>query len=112
MKKVFYVILICIFVAFFAKSCIKKDAADIIQVKKNFNIQSATIFPQTSKNVTINGIDYLQSQAPLGKFGGNLISSTIGEGPKTFNPFNTKDATSATMADIMYDGLLSTDAKT
>lgn len=60
------------------------------------------------KNVTINGVDYLQSQAPVGKFGGELISSTIGEGPKTFNPFNSKDNTSSTMAGIMYDGLLTT----
>ena len=56
----------------------------------------------------INGIDYLQSQAETGKYGGNLIISTIGEGPKTFNPCNTKDATSASMAGILYDGLLTT----
>ena len=51
----------------------------------------------------------MQSQAPIGKFGGELIASTIGEGPKTFNPFNSKDNTSSTMAGIMYDGLLTTD---
>lgn len=61
------------------------------------------------KNVTINGIDYLESTAPIGKFGGELVSSTIGEGPKTFNPFNCKDNTSQTMASIMYDGLLTSD---
>ncbi len=53
-------------------------------------------------------MDYLESQAPLGNFGGELIASTIGEGPKTFNPFNSKDNTSSTMAGIMYDGLLTT----
>lgn len=61
------------------------------------------------KNITINGIDYLQSQAPIGKFGGELVSSTIGEGPKTFNPFNCKDNISALMSGIMYDGLLTSD---
>lgn len=71
------------------------------------NIKS-TDYP-SPKNVTINGIDYLQSQAPIGKFGGELIASTIGEGPKTFNPFNSKDNTSSTMAGVMYDGLLTTD---
>ncbi|MBQ1612375.1 MAG: ABC transporter substrate-binding protein, partial [Alphaproteobacteria bacterium] len=58
--------------------------------------------------VTKNGVDFLESQAPVGKFGGTLISSTIGEGPKTFNPFNSKDNVSSTMSEIMYDGLLST----
>lgn len=61
------------------------------------------------KNITINGVDYLQSQAPIGKFGGELISSTIGEGPKTFNPFNSKDNISALMSEVMYDGLLTSD---
>ena len=64
------------------------------------------------KNVTINGIDYLQSQAPVGKFGGTFVSSTIGEGPKTFNPFNSKDNISSQMSDIMYDGLVTTDPVT
>lgn len=59
-----------------------------------------------------DGVDYLESQAEVGKFGGQLVSSTIGEGPKTFNPFNCKDATSSTMAGVMYDGLLSTDPTT
>lgn len=112
MKKVFYILVICVVLSLFVKSCIKVDVADSVETKKDFNIQAETVFPAQSKNVTINGVDYLQSQAPLGKFGGNLISSTIGEGPKTFNPFNTKDATSATMAEIMYDGLFTTDAKT
>ena len=72
---------------------------------------STVTFPPDNKNVTINGIDYLQSQAPAGKFGGEIVLSVIGEGPKTFNPCNTKDATSSAMAGMLYDGLLTTDPK-
>ena len=66
----------------------------------------------TPKTKTIDGIDYLESQLPVGKFGGEYITSTIGEGPKTFNPFTSTDATSSTMADIMYDGLFSSNPMT
>ena len=54
----------------------------------------------------------MQVQSPMGKFGGELVISTIGEGPKTFNPCNSKDATSSAMAVLMYDGLLTTEPKT
>ena len=69
-------------------------------------------YPNDNRNITIDGVDYIQSQAPIGKFGGELIVSTIGEGPKTFNPCNTKDATSSSMAGLMYDGLLTTNPRT
>lgn len=63
------------------------------------------------KNVTLDGIDYLQTQIPLGKFGGNFTTSILGD-PKTFNPYNANDATSVTLSEIMYDGLLQTNPKT
>lgn len=108
MKKILYVVLIFIFILFVLKSCIN---ADIPEACKFHSIKKSVAklqvkFPPNPKTVTINGVDYLQSQAPIGNFGGALVSSTIGEGPKTFNPFNTKDATSATMADTMFDGLV------
>ena len=59
------------------------------------------------KNVTIDGVDYLQTQLPLGEFGGVFTSSSIGD-PKTFNPYNANDATSAELSEIMYDGLVQT----
>jgi peptide/nickel transport system substrate-binding protein len=109
MKRILYVILIVIFVLFALKSCINVDVAENVASKKEFeNNLKPTEFPNPSKTVTINGIDYLQSQAAVGKYGGAMVSSTIGEGPKTFNPFNTKDATSALMAEMMFDGLVST----
>lgn len=64
------------------------------------------------KTVTINGVDYLQSRGEAGKYGGNLVTSVIGEGPKTFNPWESKDATSGQIADLMFDSLVSTDAYT
>ena len=109
MKKIVYIILIIVFVLLALKSCINRDIPEqkIVKCKQCEELKKVE-FPPMSKTVTIDGVDYLQTQAPVGKFGGALVSSTIGEGPKTFNPFNTKDATSATMAEMMFDGLVST----
>lgn len=115
MKKVLYLVLIIIFILFVLKGCINADIPQVELLKAKVGVSSPPVdvnFPPVSKTVTINGVDYLQSQAPVGRFGGVLVSSTIGEGPKTFNPFNTKDATSATMAEMMFDGLVSTKADT
>ena len=115
MKKILYLVLILIFTALILKACIKADIPEInnkIAIKGGNSLTKVTEFPPPAKTVTIDGVDYLQSQAEIGNFGGVLVSSTIGEGPKTFNPFNTKDATSATMADMMYDGLITSRADT
>lgn len=115
MKKVLYAVLIVILIFFALKVIINADipefdAARVIDGKNSVSLKVE--FPPTWKTVTIDGVDYLQSQAPVGEFGGSLVSSTIGEGPKTFNPFNTKDATSSTMANMMFDGLVSSRADT
>lgn len=104
MKKVLVIVFILVFIL---SACLKKD--EPVERKNNettLKTEKFTDFPPTAKTVTINGVDYLQSQAEVGNFGGELITSTIGEGPKTFNPFNAKDATSDTMASLMYDGLV------
>lgn len=109
MKKAGYVILVLIFVALLAKACIIADTPTPITQEKLSDINSEqVIYPQNQKNITIADVDYLQSQAGIGIFGGSLVASTIGEGPKTFNPFNTKDNISAMMSEVMYDGLLTT----
>ena len=109
MKKAGYVILVLIFVALLAKTCIIADTPTPITQEKLSDINSEqVIYPQNQKNITIADVDYLQSQAGIGIYGGSLVASTIGEGPKTFNPFNTKDNISAMMSEIMYDGLLTT----
>lgn len=113
MKKKIYLTLIIIFVIFWIKKCVNVDIPEVdnFKTQKNQTVFQ-TNFPPPAKTKTIDGVDYLQSQAPVGIFGGALVSSTIGEGPKTFNPFNTKDATSATMAELMFDGLVTTSPKT
>ena len=111
MKKIFWSVLVLIVMLLLLKSCIRADIPEEYIAKSVSNNVKDFVFPPDNKNVVINGIDYLQSQAPVGKFGGELVMSIIGEGPKTFNPCNTKDATSSSMAGILYDGLLTTDAK-
>lgn len=94
------------------KLSLRKDIPEVYPKNIPSSEIEDIIYPQKPKSVKIDGVDYLQSQADIGKFGGELIISTIGEGPKTFNPCNTKDATSASMAGILFDGLLTTDAIT
>ena len=110
MKRVIYVILVLLIVLGLGRACIRADIQSdykrpVLREKAKINDGEYSL----EKNVTINGVDYLQSQAPVGKFGGTFVSSTIGEGPKTFNPFNSKDNISSQMSDIMYDGLVTTD---
>lgn len=113
MKRVwtFVVVFIFIFLVFFVKRDTKNSVftIDASSIKENpLAVKVNGSYP-ASKTVTINGVDYLQSQAPVGRFGGKFVTSTIGEGPKTFNPFTSTDATSSAMAEIMYDGLFSAD---
>ncbi len=91
----------------------RRDQASLDHEKGYSSVaQQEIVFPARAKTVSVDGVDFLQSQAPVGKFGGTLTTSIIGEGPKTFNPFNTKDATSSTLSELMYDGLVTTDAQT
>lgn len=108
MKRVVYGILVFILVLGLLKACIRRDFPQDYTQNNNVQTSFDITYPEDQKNVTLNGVDYLQSQAPVGNFGGTLTASVVGEGPKTFNPFNSKDNISSTMADIMYDGLLST----
>ena len=105
----FRVLIAIILIALLCKACLVKDTVPNNQKRIQTESDKLQVNYPAPKNVTINGIDYLESTAPIGKFGGELVSSTIGEGPKTFNPFNCKDNTSQTMASIMYDGLLTSD---
>lgn len=109
----FRVLLITLFlIALTCKACLVKDVPPKKKTFTQEQSQLTTIKYPSPTNVTIKGTDYLESQAPIGTFGGELVSSTIGEGPKTFNPFNCKDNISALMSGIMYDGLLSSDPMT
>lgn len=112
-KKFVYLISILLFVCVVLASCIRVDRPDkeeLPAVNEGFFMQDFT--PAASATVTANGRDYLLSRSPSGKYGGTLVTSTIGEGPKTFNPWNSMDATSSQAADIMFDALVSTDPYT
>lgn len=113
--KIINILLVVAVTGFLLKSCLH---ADIPEVK-----QQITTTPKASakieiknleefKTVEINGVEYRQSRGKVGKFGGVLASSTIGEGPKTFNPWNSTDATSSMLGELMFDGLVTTDAYT
>lgn len=112
MKKILICFFIVLVLGICLRACIRQDLPETYTPNVYNSNSTEVVFPAKNINVTIGGVDYLQSQAPVGNFGGELVISTIGEGPKTFNPCNTKDATSSAMAGIMYDGLLSTNPRT
>lgn len=113
MKKVWTVVFIIVIISLLGLCLIKKDTKNSIFTIDTSNVKENPLAVEIDgnypmpKTVTIDGVDYLQSQAPVGKFGGKFVTSTIGEGPKTFNPFTSTDATSSAMADMMFDGLFS-----
>ncbi len=112
MRRVFSYLFIIFVLFILGCVLIKRDIPEEYSVMQILSSDENIIYPSKNKNVTIDGVDYLQSQAPIGNYGGELVISTIGEGPKTFNPCNTKDATSSSMAGVMYDGLLTTNPVT
>ena len=113
MKRIIFGLIILFLLIWGLKSCLHADIPETEQPPVSVIDETHQIIPPPpQKNVTIDGVDYLQSQAPVGKFGGTFIASTIGEGPKTFNPFNSRDNISSLMSDIMYDGLLTTNPYT
>ena len=115
MKKFKKLILILAFISLFLSACFRIDTGEQ-EIKNTSLFEDARISKKTEykpiQTKKYNGIDYRLSRSETGKFGGQLISATIGEGPKTFNPWVSKDATSSFIADIMYDSLFSTDPDT
>lgn len=111
MKKLFGIVILVLIFALGLRCCIRADIPEKEKTRVHTPLMDEIKHPNDNKNVVLNGVDYIQSQAPIGIFGGEVIISTIGEGPKTFNPCNTKDATSSAMAGLLYDGLLTTHPK-
>jgi peptide/nickel transport system substrate-binding protein len=60
----------------------------------------------------IKGVDYRISPYPIGRYGGVLVRSSMGDGPKTFNNWASYDATSGTLSGLMLAGLVETDPHT
>lgn len=113
-SKLLNILLIAGIVGITLKSCLNVDLPEKTSVKyktsnaAGFVVKSAGDY----KNIEINGVDFRQARGEVGKHGGALSSSTIGEGPKTFNPWNSTDATSSQIGELMFDGLVTTDAYT
>ncbi len=59
-----------------------------------------------------DGVEFRVARGPVGKPGGTFYTSQIGDGPKTFNPWASFDATSSRMGAMMLGSLLETDAYT
>ena len=113
-KKVLYIFLIICFFVFCLTSCLHRDIPE--NEDKTSDISSETsIFSKAKPPFEIkeiNGTEYIIARGEIGKYGGILTNSTIGEGPKTFNIWNSKDATSSSLAGMMFEGLFSSDAYT
>jgi peptide/nickel transport system substrate-binding protein len=64
------------------------------------------------RTVEQNGVEMIEARGEIGRFGGMFSTSQIGDGPKTFNPWVSTDATSSTLGGMMFSGLVTTDAYT
>ena len=62
------------------------------------------------RTIEQNGAELLEARGEVGRFGGTFSTSQIGDGPKTFNPWASTDATSSTLGGMMFSGLVNTDA--
>lgn len=112
MKKSGKIILLIIIISLILTSCFSIDKRQQEDKNEETKVSYYNYSYNEPKNTEINGRDFLQSELPVGKFGGELITSTIGEGPKTFNPWTAKDNTSTEIGALMFDSLLSTDVNT
>ena len=108
-KKIIY-LLVCITIVCCACFRIDKSSQEqLSSYNQEIKKENRLLDYQVPSTLQYNGIDYRVSNAPIGIYGNKIVASTIGEGPKTFNPWVSKDATSSQMADMMYDALLTTD---
>ena len=112
MKKFKKIVILIAILLFILVSCfrIDRNEQENVSLFSSVNVSKVEkIVYKSPSTVNYNGVDYLVSHSKIGNYGGQIVSSTIGEGPKTFNPWVSKDATSSMVADLMYDPLFSTD---
>ena len=81
MRRVFSYLFIIFVIFILGCVLIKRDIPEEYNVTQISSSDENIIYPAKNKNVTIDGIDFLQSHAPIGNYGGELVISTIGEGP-------------------------------
>ncbi len=113
-KKITLYLLFFILFLLLVKGCIKADIPEETIAKsdaESFKISNPKS-PDPFKTIVKDGVEYRAARGDIGVYGGVLRSSTIGEGPKTFNPWTSMDATSSDMGQLMFDGLVTTDAYT
>ena len=111
-KKTYKILILIVIFTIIALSCVflifKKDYGYDKSTSVAYEaIKTPNSFVEIPTNKTIDGVDYLQSNLPVGRFGGQIVTSILGE-PTTFNPYNSQDATSSELSEIMYDGLVQT----
>ncbi len=115
MKKFKKIIFILIIILFVLVSCFRIDKGeeqnDFKNKKETAGFEKNAHYGAV-QTLYYNGVDYKISRSQDGKYGGQIVTSTIGEGPKTFNPWVSKDATSSQIGDLMYDSLFTTDPDT
>jgi peptide/nickel transport system substrate-binding protein len=68
--------------------------------------------PHPMRLVSIGEREFWQSSAPMGQAGGTLRTVSLGDGPKTFNLWASKDAGSSEVGNYLFVGLFDTDAYT
>jgi len=115
MKKFKKLILLLALIILVLVSCFRIDKGEN---SSNIQYSEQNIENEGNKNfkpyntLFYNEVDYRLSRSNVGTYGGQIITSTIGEGPKTFNPWVSKDATSSQIGDLMFDSLFTTDPVT
>ena len=115
MKKFKKIVILIAILLFVLVSCFRIDRNEQENISLFSSVHDSKqekIVYKSPSTVNYDGVDYLVSHSKIGKYGGQIVSSTIGEGPKTFNPWVSKDATSSMVGDLMYDPLFSTDPVT
>ncbi len=115
MKKYGKLIFIIIILSLILVSCFRIDNGTketAFEISERNKTETEKIDYKAPSTEFFNDVEYKMSRSKVGKYGGQIVVSTIGEGPKTFNPWVSKDATSSEIADLMYDSLLSTDPVT
>lgn len=85
------------------------NSAGINQDTSISSLVKALPYPGDYETVTKDGVEYLQARGKEGKYGGTLFLATIGQGPQTFNPWVSKDATSTELGGLMFESLLITE---
>lgn len=82
----------------------------IIAVKAPLHHQATAYhYPEA---VLPTGEEVQVSPYPIGQFGGTYLEASLGTGPKTFNPWEAKDATSGAVGGKLTCSLVTTDAYT